>query len=142
MITELKDDDLSYILEIEKTDYINEGNRKEDILFELSNPYGKIFVYKDKEIKGYICVEDYTDRYEINSLCVKKAEREKGIGNELVKYLNDLADEKKYRNITLEVNKNNVAAINLYRKNGFEIWATRKNYYGNQDAYLMGRGDK
>ena len=42
--------------------------------------------------------------------------------------------------VTLEVRKENIPAIELYKKFGFEIVTTRKNYYQNQeDAYLMGR---
>ena len=40
--------------------------------------------------------------------------------------------------ITLEVAVNNEPAISLYKKFGFEIISTRKNYYDNVDAYLMG----
>lgn len=40
--------------------------------------------------------------------------------------------------ITLEVNKENLAAIHLYQKYGFEIKGTRKKYYDNKfDAYIM-----
>ena len=41
--------------------------------------------------------------------------------------------------ITLEVNENNVAAINFYKSFGLEIISRRKGYYKNDDAYLMGR---
>jgi len=41
--------------------------------------------------------------------------------------------------VTLEVAVNNEAAINLYKKFGFEIIHIRKKYYNGIDAYLMGR---
>ena len=41
--------------------------------------------------------------------------------------------------ITLEVNVNNKAAIALYEKFNFEVICKRIFYYGNEDAYLMGR---
>ena len=40
-------------------------------------------------------------------------------------------------NITLEVRESNYSAINLYKKFGFNECATRKNYYGSEDAILM-----
>jgi ribosomal-protein-alanine N-acetyltransferase len=42
--------------------------------------------------------------------------------------------------MTLEVRPSNAAAVTLYKKLGFEILGTRKNYYTNpnEDAYLMG----
>ena len=39
----------------------------------------------------------------------------------------------------LEVNENNVAAISLYEKNGFEVINKRNNYYGSDAALIMKR---
>jgi len=41
--------------------------------------------------------------------------------------------------ITLEVRQSNTSALTLYRKLGFEIMGTRKNYYTkpDEDAYVM-----
>ena len=41
--------------------------------------------------------------------------------------------------ISLEVNVNNLSAIKMYQNNGFEIIRTIKNYYKNEDAYVMFR---
>ena len=41
------------------------------------------------------------------------------------------------QNITLEVRKSNINAINFYKKHGFEEVATRENYYGSEDGILM-----
>ncbi len=42
--------------------------------------------------------------------------------------------------MTLEVRPSNAPAVALYRKLGFEVLGTRKNYYTNpdEDAYVMG----
>ncbi len=45
--------------------------------------------------------------------------------------------EEKVSNITLEVKTSNLSAIGLYKKYGFVVISTRKNYYGSDDAYLM-----
>ena len=45
--------------------------------------------------------------------------------------------EENINNITLEVRTTNEGAINLYKKYNFKVVSTRKNYYGNEDAYLM-----
>jgi ribosomal-protein-alanine N-acetyltransferase len=47
--------------------------------------------------------------------------------------------KEKIKWITLEVRKSNTPAIKLYQKFDFSIINTRKNYYENEDAYLMGR---
>jgi ribosomal protein S18 acetylase RimI-like enzyme len=39
--------------------------------------------------------------------------------------------------VSLEVNVENISAINLYKKFAFEKATIRKNYYGNKDAVLM-----
>lgn len=40
--------------------------------------------------------------------------------------------------ITLEVKEENLPAINLYKKYGFQTIGTRKKYYDNKfDAYIM-----
>ena len=43
------------------------------------------------------------------------------------------------KNISLEVNVNNIPAIKLYKKNGFIEKAIRKGYYQGIDGILMER---
>ena len=43
------------------------------------------------------------------------------------------------KSITLEVNKNNIPALNLYKKFDFNEVAIRKNYYNGVDGILMER---
>ena len=47
------------------------------------------------------------------------------------------AEETKKINITLEVRKDNISAINLYKKYGFVEKALRKGYYKGIDGILM-----
>ena len=37
----------------------------------------------------------------------------------------------------MEVNQNNIPAINLYKKYGFNILGTRKKYYNNTDDAII-----
>ena len=99
---------------------------------ESSNPYEKIYGYYDKEILGFISISIIYERCEINYIAVKEEYRRKGIAQKLFDYINH-----NFQNISLEVRKDNEKAINFYKKNGFKIVATRKNYYGNIDGYLM-----
>ncbi|MFA6893680.1 MAG: GNAT family N-acetyltransferase [Synergistaceae bacterium] len=73
--------------------------------------------------------------------------QEKGIGTTLMKRLLDEADEKLFlRRIELLVLTDNTPAINLYKKFGFKIEATRKNAAVKDgrfvDEYFMGRINK
>ena len=47
--------------------------------------------------------------------------------------------EKTNKSITLEVNKNNIPALNLYKKFAFHEVAIRKGYYNGVDGILMER---
>jgi len=85
---------------------------------------------------------DYTflyDRIELEDILVNEEHRNKHVGSELMEYLVNKADELHAINITLEVNINNISAINLYKKYNFKQVAIRKNYYGNEDGILMER---
>lgn len=60
-----------------------------------------------------------------------------GIGSRLLEELIKKAEENSTL-ITLEVNTENLPAVNLYKKFGFKILGTRKKYYNNKfDAYIM-----
>ena len=99
-----------------------------------SNPYLKIKgYYIDNKIVGAIVYEDIYNRFEIDYIVVDNNFRRSGIATNLIKSIIDLKPE----NITLEVRENNIAAINLYKKLGFEIVSKREKYYGNIDGLLM-----
>lgn len=48
-----------------------------------------------------------------------------------------IAKDRKLKDITLEVNINNIPAINLYKKYSFEEVGIRKKYYNNIDDALI-----
>ena len=81
------------------------------------------------------------DEYEILSLATDIKKRRKGVGLGLLYKLLDMAKKEKIKRIILEVSKNNIAAINMYKKLGFKKVSKRKKYYrigvSFLDAYLM-----
>lgn len=99
----------------------------------FNNPFFNSLVYIDDGIKGIIIYNLLYDRVEIDYIIVDKNYRKKGIGSLLLKQV----EKNKLNNITLEVRESNIYAINFYKKNGFEIVAIRKNYYGTENGYLM-----
>lgn len=105
--------------------------------FELeNNPFMNIVVYKDnEEIIGYLNYSVMYDKAELNYIYVSENYRQKGIGKMMIKYL--LSECYFCHNITLEVKKTNIPAINLYKKYGFKECAVRKNYYQGIDGILM-----
>lgn len=103
-----------------------------------NNPFSKCLIYlEDNIIIAFIDYSIIYEKIEINYIFVKEEYRRKKIASKLLSYLieNNLNKE----NITLEVNINNINAINLYKKFNFNEVAIRKNYYGNSDGILMER---
>lgn len=130
MIRFSKEEDIIHLnkLLIETKSCYNKSNQ---------NPFCKCIVYDDINIKGAIFFEEIYEKVDIDYVIVNNNYRRKGVASKLLEYLIDYCKEKSISNITLEVNENNIAAINLYKKYGFETAATRKNYYKEEDGLLM-----
>lgn len=91
---------------------------------------------KDNEVIGNILIEETIDVINIVDVLVKEEERRKGIASKLLEeVINDYKGKKE--KIMLEVRKNNIGAINLYKKYGFNEIYVRKNYYKDDDAIIM-----
>ena len=122
MIVKVTKDDKKYLTD----EMINNLN---------TNPFGMYLIYlESEEIIGYIYYSDIYDRIEIIEFEIKDEKRKQGYGEQL---LNVLINENKP--ITLEVNKENIPAVSLYKKLGFNQVAIRKGYYKGIDGLLMER---
>ena len=127
-------------IEITKNN-INELNNsfinKEEVLNDLANnPFGKYLIYKEKdEVIAYIYYSDIYERAEINQIEVNFIHRNCGKGSKILEEFIKTVD----KDITLEVNKENIPAIKLYKKYGFIEKAIRKGYYNGTDGILMER---
>lgn len=104
---------------------------------ELSeNPFGKYLLYiENDELIGYIYYSDIYDRAEINQFEIKENHRSCGKGTKLLKKLLESVE----KSFTLEVKKDNLSAITVYKKCGFVEKALRKGYYNGTDGILMER---
>ncbi len=98
-----------------------------------------IVAKEDEKIIGYGGMWHVINEGHITNVAVKKEYRGKGIGNQIINALIDIAKEKEMIGITLEVRTSNNVAQNLYKKNGFIIEGIRKEYYDDnkEDAILM-----
>lgn len=104
----------------------------------INNPYTKVLVFVENDkIIGLIHINDIYDRYEINNIYVLDEYRKKGIASQLMDSIIKLGKDNGIINITLEVKKDNISAIKLYKKYGFVEKAIRKNYYNGTDGILM-----
>lgn len=129
-INELKPEDINSILNIQKELDIHILS-KQNILKDLTNSHFKYFVIKYNDtVVGYTSIS-YVSDIEIESIVIKKDFQRLGIGNFLLNYIFTFAKLNNIQNIFLEVRNSNIAAINLYLKNGFKKINIRKNYYTN-----------
>lgn len=116
-------------------EYLKENIEEFNVEYlKKENPFLKNYVYlENNQPIGLISYSLIYDRIELEYIWTSFEHRKKGIASKLM----DKMLEEKVNNITLEVRTTNEGAINLYKKYNFKVVSTRKNYYGNEDAYLM-----
>ncbi|MBD5100870.1 MAG: ribosomal protein S18-alanine N-acetyltransferase [Clostridiales bacterium] len=125
------------IYEIEK-DSIDVAWTKEQLIGLIGNPDVVARVgLLDGEVVCSYSFNIIIDEGDVNNLSVDKSWRGKGIGNLLIEDMILSAKSKNLQNITLEVNENNVVAINLYNKYGFKVEGKRPKFYHGKDAALV-----
>lgn len=139
MIRNAREEDLEEIYKIElKSFKIPYPCHYLKILLKMAPTY--FLVAEEKgQIIGYISgVTRLGKTGHIVSIAVDPAHRGKGIGKKLVKTLLEKFKENGMKKARLEVRISNAAAINLYKKLGFNIEKRLKNYYPDgEDCYVM-----
>ncbi len=101
------------------------------------DPFEKVAIYTDRDIMGIISYSIIYERGEINYIITLPNYRNKGIGQKLLEYAISDMGKSGCKTISLEVETENIAGINLYKKYNFQTKTIRPNYYGGKDAYLM-----
>ncbi len=114
---------------------------KKDVAYELSeNPFSHTLLLKiDEEIVGYLIYWITFDSATINRIGVIDKARNKGYASLLIKESEKYLKKENVEFYTLEVRESNIAAINLYKKNGFSIITKKIKYYedGENALYMM-----
>jgi ribosomal-protein-alanine N-acetyltransferase len=92
-----------------------------------------------EEVVGYVIFWQIRDDVQVNNVAVRPDCRGLGLGEALMRYAIAKVRAAGAAFMTLEVRQSNTAAVALYKKLGFEIMGTRKNYYTkpDEDAYVM-----
>ena len=102
--------------------------------------YDHYYVFEENQVWiSFAYFQIFYERAELLYLYVNENDRNLGYGTKFLKSLLDKMNHLGVEEITLEVNVQNEQAIHLYKKCGFEIVRTIKNYYQNQDGYMMYR---
>jgi ribosomal-protein-alanine N-acetyltransferase len=141
-IRRMKEEDLSRVLAIEALSFSNPWS---DNTFrgEIQNtPVSSPFVVVRRpveEVIAYIIFWQIRDDVQINNVAVHPDCRGLGLGEAMIRYAIAKVRLAGATFMTLEVRPSNTPALTLYRKLGFEIMGTRKNYYTkpDEDAYVM-----
>ena len=129
MIRKIKNNDLEILKDIIKREFNN--------LYQ-DNPYSAWLIYEENnKIIGFINYDIIYDKSEIEYIYVLEEYRRQNIASKLLNQMIEELNQKNIKNITLEVNENNKAAINFYKKFLFKEVAVRKNYYKDGNALLM-----
>ena len=90
-------------------------------------------------IIGYGGLQMALDTAEVYNIAVDEPYRRRGFGARILRKLTEYAAAQGGREMFLEVNENNVAAVALYTAHGFTAVNVRKNYYKSGNALLMRR---
>ncbi len=107
----------------------------EDFAAELVNPLTSIWLAEDADGPiGYAHVRVITDEAELLNLAVLPARRRTGAGRALLARAEAEAHLVGAARIFLEVRHDNVAAVTLYFRTGWEHVGIRKRYYSEDGA--------
>jgi len=102
------------------------------------NQFAEYYVMLNNgDLIGYIGLWCIFDNGQITNFYIHPDFQGRGYGKQLLEFALKIFKAKVYV-ITLEVRKSNMKAQELYKKYGFYVGGTRKNYYENsEDALLM-----
>lgn len=86
-------------------------------------------IYVDgRVLQGHICTIELLPNF-----------RRQGIGEKLLREIEEIFRQKKVKASALEVREDNVLAIEFYRKLGYDKIGTLKNYYGSAHGLYLGK---
>lgn len=130
------------ILNIEKKCFPGDEWSRHMFESEIENELSIFIVGLDEDdsdkLVCYASVWLIIDMADITNIAVDPKYQGQGLGERTLQLLIDLSIEKNMSIVNLEVKEDNVPALNLYEKMGFEEVGNRKNYYkDNKSAILM-----
>lgn len=116
-----------------------------DVLAYICSEMSMCYTAHDSDgLVGYILGRKIPPEAEIYRVAVRQEKRQRGIGYRLLSHAMRCEESEGVETVFLEVREANAAARALYRAEGFEEIATRKNYYRDpiDNAIIMAKGAK
>ena len=133
---------LERLYEIEKECFVEEAFTKKQISLLLTD-YNSVSLMakEDSEIVGFIIGMIYPDGKVVNghilTIDISPSRRRKGVGQMLLREMENIFVQKGVQACLLEVREDNVAAISLYHKLGYEEIGRLENYYGKANGIYL-----
>lgn len=124
--------DLNDILSIDNVNFAlgktgDKPQTKAEIMSTLNNNMPNFVATLEGKVVGYLFGEE-TDEINISRVAVKMEYQNHGIATKLIHHIETIAKQKGI-NVSLEVSENNLIAYKLYKKLGYTLRRTRKDYY-------------
>lgn len=92
---------------------------------------------KGDELVGFGIMTYYEEQANLDLLAVKMIYRRRGVGKQVVKWLEEVALTAGIYNIFVQVRKINNGAIKFYKRLGFEIIDEKSGYYRGQETGVI-----
>jgi ribosomal-protein-alanine N-acetyltransferase len=130
---------LDGIMEVESKCFIVPWT-KNMFLSEMYSENTSLYILMENNIVvGYISLFKVLDEIHVNNIAVDTGFQRMGYASMIMEKAIEIAMNLSMAIITLEVRKSNTQAMELYKKYGFEILGSRKDYYKNpkEDALIM-----
>ncbi len=86
---------------------------------------------------GYVSAKTTLDECEFGNIAVAENYRRRGAASALMTELFRAVASAGARKVFLEVRSDNIAAVSLYERFGFEVLRVRSGYYNGKDATVM-----
>lgn len=99
--------------------------------------FNGLIIADDAIEQGYIIVQIAADQAEIINVAVTSNNRRRGLGMELLATAQDIAKQNGATEVFLDVADDNLAALALYQKAGYDLAGRRKGYYLRQEGHRV-----
>jgi ribosomal-protein-alanine acetyltransferase len=134
--------DLGRLYEIEKECFDEEAFSRRQIASLLTDYNSVSLVVKENgKIVGFIIGIIHFDKHvasgHILTIDTARAHRRRGVAQMLLSEIEKIFASKGVKECLLEVREDNAAALNLYRKLGYDKIGKLKNYYGKADGVYL-----
>jgi [ribosomal protein S18]-alanine N-acetyltransferase len=102
-------------------------------LIAMTDEYLVLVVERESQLTGFVIARIIVDEIEIQNIAVELGSRSRGIGSQLVAKTLEIAANRGFGGALLEVRESNIAARNMYEKQGFLEVGRRAKYYSDPE---------